>query len=138
LIHFPCSFEISTVVHQIPRVVPTLQKAAFQGDIVNCVRIMRTSFPLGQAELRFPSDKSPGLRLGLPSTPSRISGEIQWHSVDFVPLTVAGQRRTLTGFLYLAAFPDLFSEADGGGSPVYAGSPAGCPLKSNQRYSICQ
>jgi hypothetical protein len=28
--------------------------------------------------------------------------EHQWINVDFVPLTVAGQRRTLTGFLYLA------------------------------------
>jgi len=27
--------------------------------------------------------------------------ENQWHCVDFVPLTVAGQRRSLTGFLPL-------------------------------------
>jgi hypothetical protein len=32
--------------------------------------------------------------------------------VDFVPLTVAGQRRTLTGFLYLAAIPNLFFSAN--------------------------
>jgi hypothetical protein len=28
--------------------------------------------------------------------------EHQWFDVDFVPLTVAGQRRIVTGFLYLA------------------------------------
>jgi len=80
--------------------------------------------------------KFPGLRR--PTFHSFRTLKRPWINVNFVPLTVAGQRRTLTGFLYLAAFPDLFSEADGGGSPVYAGSPAGCPLKSNQQYSICQ
>jgi hypothetical protein len=28
--------------------------------------------------------------------------------VDFVPLTAAGQRRTLTGFLYSAVFANFF------------------------------
>jgi hypothetical protein len=36
----------------------------------------------------------------------------QWINVDFVPLTVAGQRRTLTGFLYWQSFTHPLSSAN--------------------------
>lgn len=36
-----------------------------------------------------------------PRLPEIPYWENQWHYVDFVPLTVAGQRRSLTGFLPL-------------------------------------
>jgi len=49
--------------------------------------------------------------------------------MDFVPLTVAGQRRTLTGFLYWQSFTNSLSLANfvGGACPAYAGSSAFSP-----------
>jgi len=69
-----------------------------QGGIFLSVQFMLTSFPLGQVESSIPSDKSPGSRLDLLSTPSRFP-EKSVASCGFRAVYSCGAAPAFTGFL---------------------------------------